>query len=117
MFINLPSRFSKKDIKYHGILEKDEGYTYVLSDISNKDKIIELKSDGFYSYVYTLCNTYLFIIGNCKGLEDINPNKINFLNKIMEYDATVLLNQVTDLNFEDENFNGTYRCENWRMNK
>lgn len=86
MFINLPSRFSKKDIKYHGILEKDEGYTYVLSDISNRDRIIELKSDGFYSYIYTLCNTYLFIIGNCKRLEDINPNKINFLNKIMEFE-------------------------------
>ena len=86
VLINLPSKFSKKDIKYHGIIQKDEGYTYVLSDVRDTNNIIELKSDGFYSYVYTLCDTYLFIIGNCKRLEDINPNKINFLNKIMEFE-------------------------------
>lgn len=86
MFINLPSQFSKKDIKYHGIIQKDEGYTYVLSDVRDTNNIIELKSDGFYSYIYTLCDTYLFLIGNCKRLEDINPNKINFLNKIMEFE-------------------------------
>lgn len=86
MFINVPKNFSKKDIKYHGIIEKDSGYTYILSDIIPHGDTIELKSEGFYSHVYTVSNSYLFIIGNQKGVQDIKPNKINFLNKILEFE-------------------------------
>ena len=52
----------------------------------------------FVKRIPTIENRVLDIFGKSKDIR-------TFLNKIMEYDAKVLLNQVTDLNFEDENFN------------
>ena len=52
----------------------------------------------FVKRIPTIENRVLDIFGKSKDIR-------TFLNKIMEYDSSVLLNQVTDLNFEDENFN------------
>lgn len=83
MFINVPNKTYKTDIKYLGKLYKDSGHSYILTDFNNS---LELKSEGFYSYIYIIHNTYLFIVGNSKNRYDIEPNKINFMNKILEFE-------------------------------
>lgn len=91
MFINAPKQFTRKDIKNCGVIYKDYGYRYLLSDIKNKDlnNTFELVTEGFYSYVYNICETYLFIIGNQKGTKDIKPNKIDFLSKILDFEYKI----------------------------
>lgn len=88
MFINVPNKLTKHDIKYCGCLMKDEGYSYVLSDLDNTNinNTFKLSSRGFYSYVYNIYDTYLFIIGNQIGNKDIKPNKIDFLSKILKFE-------------------------------
>lgn len=88
LLTNLPKQITKQDIKEIGTIMKDECYHYVLSDISNTDinNTYKLSSEGFYSYLYNICNTYLFIIGNSKGLNDIKPNKIDFISKILKFE-------------------------------
>lgn len=85
MFINVPNELTKKDIKYIGDIFKDSQHKYILSDVLNKD-FIELNSEGFFSYVYNICDKYLFIIGNQKGIKDIKPRKIDFINKILLFE-------------------------------
>lgn len=85
MFINVPSELTKRDIKYIGNIFKDSQHKYILSDVLNQE-YIELNSEGFYSYIYNIGNKYLFIIGNQKGIKDINPKKIDFINKILFFE-------------------------------
>lgn len=87
MYINVPNKII---VKNRGIIHKASGYSYILSDISNRDKkeSLELKGQGFYSYVYDVSNTYLFIIGNQIGNKDVNPNKINFQEKVLNFEYT-----------------------------
>lgn len=88
MFINVPKGFKPSDIKRCGIIYKTQSYSYILSDIENRNKknTLLLNGCGFYNYIYDICNTYLFIIGNQKGNKDINPNKIDFLAKILKFE-------------------------------
>ena len=88
MFINVPKGFKSSDIKKCGIIYKTQSYSYILSDIANRNKknTLLLNGCGFYNYIYDICNTYLFIIGNQKGNKDINPNKIDFLAKILKFE-------------------------------
>ena len=87
MFINVPKKIV---VKNRGIIQKASGFSYILSDISNRDKnkVLKLNGQGFYSYVYDVSNTYLFIIGNQIGNKDVNPNKINFQEKVLNFEYT-----------------------------
>lgn len=91
MFINLPNKITKKDIKYIGTLNKGKGYSHILTDIMNTNnrKLVKLNGYGWFSWVYIVCNTYMFVIGNQIKSKDVNPNKINFLQKIMEFEYTL----------------------------
>lgn len=84
MFINVPNKIYRNDIKYMGKLQKDSGLTYILTDLKGND--LELKSTGYFSYIYNVCNTYLFVIGNCKNKIDIDIKDINFISKILEFE-------------------------------
>lgn len=88
MFINVPQKIV---VKNRGIIQKASGFSYILSDISNRDKnkVLKLNGQGFYSYVYDVSNTYLFIIGNQIGNKDVNPNKVNFQEKVLNFEYTV----------------------------
>lgn len=88
MYINVPQNFSRKDIKRYGTIFKDKHYYYILSDIKNRDKsnTIKLNSLGYFSYIYNVCNSYLFIIGNQIKNKDINPNRVDFLSKILKFE-------------------------------
>lgn len=105
---NLPTQITKKDIKYLGDIMKDESYSYILSDISNDNinNTYKLNSEGFYSYIYNICNTYLFLIGNSKGLKDINPNKIDFISKILKFEYLLQNNskQIKELKTQNNMF-------------
>ena len=87
MFINVPKKIV---VKNRGIIQKASGFSYILSDISNRDKnkVLKLNGQGFYSYVYDVSNTYLFIIGNQIGNKDVNPNKVNFQEKVLNFEYT-----------------------------
>ena len=87
MFINLP-KVTKKDVQYLGTLNKGRGYAHILTDVinTNPKQIVKLNGYGWFSWVYMICNTYLFIIGNQIKSRDVNPKKINFLQKIMEFE-------------------------------
>ena len=87
MFINVPNKIV---VKNRGIIQKASGFSYILSDISNRDKnkVLKLNGQGFYSYVYDVSNTYLFIIGNQIGNKDVNPNKVNFQEKVLNFEYT-----------------------------
>ena len=71
-----------------GKIYKDEGYSYILSDVENKniDNTLILNGYGFYNYIYEIYNTYLFLIGNQIKKRIINPNKVDFLSKIMKFE-------------------------------
>ena len=88
MLINVPQKFSKNDIKYYGKIYKSGGFSFILSDIENKDikNTLELKGHGYFNYVYTLYDTYLLLIGNQKYSTDIDPNKVDFLSKILSFE-------------------------------
>lgn len=88
MYINVPQNFSRKDIKRYGTIFKDKHYYYILSDIKNRNKsnTIKLNSLGYFSYIYNVCNSYLFIIGNQIKNKDINPNRVDFLSKILKFE-------------------------------
>lgn len=88
MFINVPEKLTKKDIKNCGIIYKDEDFSYVLSDIKNtdKNKLFTMNGYGFFNYVYNICNTYLFIIGNQIKNKDIKIKDIDFLSKILKFE-------------------------------
>ncbi len=88
MFLNVPTKLTKRDIKNCGIIYKDEGFSYVLSDLQNRDKnkTLNLNGYGYFNYVYNVYDTYLFIIGNQVKNKDINPNKIDFLSKILKFE-------------------------------
>lgn len=106
MFLtNLPTQITKKDIQYIGDIMKDESYSYVLSDISNDNisNTYKLNSEGFYSYIYNICNTYLFTIGNSKGLTDIKPNKIDFIGKILKFEYLLQNNSKQIKEFKTQN--------------
>ena len=87
MFINLP-KVTKKDIQYLGTLNKGRGYAHILTDVMNTNprQVVKLNGYGWFSWVYMICNTYLFIIGNQIKSRDVNPKKIDFLQKIMEFE-------------------------------
>lgn len=87
-FINAPTKFTKDDIKNCGIIYKDERYSYVLTDLYNTNlkNTLKLNGYGFYNYVYDICNTYLFIIGNQIKNKSVNPNKIDFLEKLLKFE-------------------------------
>lgn len=91
MFINLPNKVTKKDIKYIGTLNKGQGYSHILCDTLNINprQVVKLNGYGWFSWVYIVCNTYMFIVGNCIKSKDVNPNKINFLQKIMDFEYTL----------------------------
>ena len=87
MFINVPKKIV---VKNRGIIQKASDFSYILSDISNRDKnkVLKLNGQSFYSYVYDVSNTYLFIIGNQIGNKDVNPNKINIQEKVLNFEYT-----------------------------
>lgn len=88
IILDLPKKLTKKDIRYLGKIYKDEGYSYILSDVENKniDNTLILNGYGFYNYIYEIYNTYLFLIGNQIKKRIINPNKVDFLSKIMKFE-------------------------------
>lgn len=88
IILDLPKKLTKKDIRYLGKIYKDEGYGYILSDVENKniDNTLILNGYGFYNYIYEIYNTYLFLIGNQIKKRIINPNKVDFLSKIMKFE-------------------------------
>ncbi len=88
IILDLPKKLTKKDIRYLGKIYKDEGYSYILSDVENKniDNTLILNGYGFYNYIYEIYNTYLFVIGNQIKKRIINPNKVDFLSKIMKFE-------------------------------
>lgn len=85
MFINVPKKIV---VKNRGIIQKASGFSYILSDISNRDKnkALKLNGQGFYSYVYDVSDVYLFVIGNQIGNKDVNPNKVNFQEKVLNFE-------------------------------
>ena len=105
MFINVPNKIV---VKNRGIIQKASGFSYVLSDISNRDKnkVLKLNGQGFYSYVYDVSNTYLFIIGNQIDNKDVNPNKVNFQEKVLnfEYIAEKKPKKIQTLNIPSNGF-------------
>lgn len=102
MLLNIPSKITKKDIKYYGNIYKGNTYKYILSDLYNKDieNTIEMNGYGFYSYVYDIFDTYLFIIGNQIKSRDVNPKNIDFIAKILkfEYDLQNKNNKIYKVN-------------------
>lgn len=102
MLLNVPSKITKNDIKYYGNIYKGNTYKYILSDLYNKDikNIIEMNGYGFYSYVYDIFDTYLFIIGNQIKSRDVNPKNIDFIAKILkfEYDLQNKSNKIYKVN-------------------
>lgn len=89
MLINVPQGFNKtKDVIKLGEIFKGNSYRYILSDIGNiqKSNTFELSGYGFYSHVYNVCDTYIFLIGNQIKSKDINVNSINFLDKVLDFE-------------------------------
>ena len=87
-FINVPNKITRKDIKYCGNIYKGNGFSYILSDLENKDieKTLKLNGYGWYNYVYKVYDTYLFIIGNQIKNKDINIKNIDFVSKILKFE-------------------------------
>ena len=88
MLLNIPSKITKKDIKYYGKIYKGNTSKYIISDLynTNINKVFEMNGYGFYSYVYEIFDTYLFIIGNQIKSKDINPKNIDFIAKILKFE-------------------------------
>lgn len=87
-YIQVPSTFSKDDVINCGIISKDEKFYYLLTDLYNTDlkNTLKLNGYGFFNYIYNIYNTYIFIIGNQIKNKSINPNKIDFLEKILKFE-------------------------------
>lgn len=88
-FINVPKEILKADIKYHGTITKGNSWGYLISDLENKDiKNTEyLNSASFYDYVYSILDTYLFLVGNQNNRnQHIQLNKIDFLAEILKFE-------------------------------
>ena len=88
MYIGTVNKFNKKDVKRIGVIYKDESTGYLLSDLDNINisNTMKLNGYGFYNYVYDVCDTYLFIIGNCIRTKETNPKKIDYLSKILKFE-------------------------------
>lgn len=88
MLLNIPSKIERQDIKYLGKIYKGNTSKYVLSDLYNTDikKIFDLNGYGFYSYIYDIFDTYLFIIGNQIKNKDVNPKNVDFIAKILKFE-------------------------------
>ena len=88
MLLNIPSKITKKDIKYYGKIYKGNTSKYIISDLynTNINKVFEMNGYGFYSYVYEIFDTYLFIIGNQIKSRDVNPKNIDFVAKILKFE-------------------------------
>lgn len=126
MFLNVPNKISKKDIISYGNIYKGESYKYILSDVANKKNKLILTSVGFYSYIYKILDTYLFIIGNQKGNIDIKPKKVDFLSKILKFEYLEkcnskqiikfdVPNQVFTITAHERSINGSFSNETIKM--
>jgi hypothetical protein len=96
MLLNIPDKITKKDIKSYGIIKKGNSYSYILSDLKNRDKknTFKLNGYGFYNYVYNILDTYLFIIGNQIKNKDVNPQNIDFVSKILKFEYLLSNNKL-----------------------
>lgn len=113
MFLNIPE-IKKKDIKYCGIIFKDNNYFYILSDLKNRSlkNTLKLNGYGFYSYVYDVFNTYLFIIGNQIKNKDVNPKNIDFVSKVLKFEYMLSINKVQGFDIPSQVFTITSK-EKW----
>ena len=101
-FINVPNKITRKDIKYCGNIYKGNGFSYILSDLENKDieKTLNLNGYGWYNYIYKVYDTYLFIIGNQIRNKDINIKNIDFISKVLKFEYYLHNNDKRIMDFD-----------------
>lgn len=89
MYINVPNEVDKID--FVGRIFKGETYSYILSDVTNShiDQVCLLKSNGFYSNIVNVCDTYLFVVGNGTLKKPIKYDKINYLEKVLSFEYSL----------------------------
>lgn len=97
MYINTPKDFSRKDVVFCGNIYKNGGFGYWLQDLYNKKTKMSLSGYGWYNYVYKVCDTYLFIIGNQIRNKEINIKKIDFLSKVLKFEYLLKTKGKTNL--------------------
>lgn len=85
MFINTPNSFEKE---YLGYVVKDNSYSFVLSDIANRDKdnIILLNGNCYYANFVKVCDTYLFLVGNGTPKKKVDYKKVNYAEKVLSFE-------------------------------